>query len=167
MSNIRRFCVMSDTHTDTTIMGSIISKYAGVVDYWFHCGDSELPLELIAKNFVGVRGNCDYYAGLPITRDVRFPFGVVHLEHGNRYGGVTDDYIRSLGCKYFLSGHTHKKLERVLDGDIYQFNPGSLVRPRDGMFGSFLFLDVDFDDGRLVKSQFKLVDPVTGIEIPD
>lgn len=165
MSDIRRFCVMSDTHTDTKIMESIISKYAGVVDYWFHCGDSELPPEFIMRNFVGVRGNCDYFAGLPITRDVKFPFGTVHLEHGNRTDGITQEYIESLNCKYFFSGHTHKKLQAKLPNGTYQFNPGSLVRPRDGMFGSFLLIDVDFETGELVKAQFKEVDPVLGIEL--
>lgn len=166
MSKIR-FCVMSDTHGDTQYMGAIISKYNGVVNNWFHCGDSELPPELIMRKFVGVRGNCDYFAGLPITRDVKFPFGTVHLEHGNRTGGITSEYIKSCNCKYFFSGHTHKKLFNELDGEIYQFNPGSLMRPRDGMFGSFLFIDLDDQTGKLISYQFKLIDPVTGIEIPD
>ena len=41
------------------------------------------------------------------------------------------------------------------------------MRPRDGMFGSFLFIDLDDQTGNLISYQFKLIDPVTGIEIPD
>ena len=166
MKDFIRFAILSDTHGDSEIMSRIIGKYSGVVDNWFHCGDSELPPEYIQNEFVGVRGNCDYFAGLPLTRDLRFPFGVVHLEHGNRTGGITKEYVESLHCKYFFSGHTHKKLAIYHPFGCWQFNPGSLIKPRDGEYGSFLFVDVRKDDGKLVSYQFHLVDPKTGEEIP-
>lgn len=166
MKDLIRFAVLSDTHGDTKIMEKILGKYSGVVDNWFHCGDSELPPDYIAQRFVGVRGNCDYFAGLPLTRDVRFPFGTVHLEHGHRAEGFDEEYLKSLHCKYFFSGHTHRKLALFHPWGLWQFNPGSLVRPRDGDLGSFLFIDLRKEDGKLVAYEFHLLDKWTGEEIP-
>lgn len=162
--NKYRFFVVSDTHTDTEIMNKCMNHHLNDVTNWFHLGDSELPAEYINERLLGVRGNCDYYAGLPYTRDIVFPFGKVHLEHGNRFDGISDEYIKETGCKIFLSGHTHRKLARKLDNGVWQFNPGSLVRPRDGEFGSYLLIDVD-EKGKILHYEFHLIDIDTGDEV--
>lgn len=166
MSDKLRFFVVSDTHCDIDIMAKAVSRHQTDVTNWFHLGDSELPPDIINSMFLGVRGNCDRYPGLPITRDVRFAFGTVHLEHGNRWDGIDDDYIASLGCKIFLSGHTHRKLARQLPNGSWQFNPGSLVRPRDGSLGSYLLIDVDEKTGQVLHYEFHLVEIDTGLEVP-
>lgn len=38
-----RFAVLSDTHGDESIQEGIFQRYAEKVDFWFHCGDGELP----------------------------------------------------------------------------------------------------------------------------
>lgn len=161
-----RFFIVSDTHSDTEIMQRCVNRHQIDVTNWFHLGDSELPPSLIMRNFLGVRGNCDYYVGLPVTRDVRFAFGTVHLEHGNRWSGITDEYVNSLGCRFFLSGHTHRKLAKRLPSGVWMFNPGSLIRPRDGEYGSYLLVDVDSESGNVLSYEFHLVDTQTGEEIP-
>jgi len=160
-----RFFVISDTHQDTEILEKCISRHQTDVTNWFHLGDSELSPYYINERFLGVRGNCDYYVGLPYTRDPIFAFGTVHLEHGNRYKGITDEYIESLGCKFFFYGHTHRKDARRLKNGCYIFNPGSLVRPRDGEFGSYLIIDVDQRKGEVLSYEFHLIDINTGEEV--
>lgn len=163
--NVRRLFVMSDSHSDTVIMNKCINRHLKDVTNWFHLGDSELPGHYINDRFLGVRGNCDYYPGLPYTRDIVFSFGNIHLEHGNRYEGITDEYIKSTNCFIFLSGHTHKKLARKINDNLYQFNPGSLVRPRDGEYGSYLLIDVDEDEKKVISYEFHLIDINTGDEV--
>lgn len=165
MSDLR-FFVVSDTHSDIDIMQKCVNRHQSDATNWFHLGDSELPPYLIMRQFLGVRGNCDHYAGLPITRDVPFPFGTVHLEHGNRWDGITPEYVESIGCKIFLSGHTHRKLAKKLPSGVWVFNPGSLIRPRDGEYGSYLLIDLNRETGEIERYSFHFVDTVTGEEIP-
>lgn len=164
MGDRYRFLIMSDTHGDIEHMTSIVDRHRVDCTNFFHLGDSEVSPYVINSLFLGVRGNCDYFAGLPATRDIPFPFGRVHLEHGNRYDGITDEYIDSLGCAIFLSGHTHRKLVHRTPKGVWVLNPGSLTRPRDGDLGSYLTCDVDQETGQLSNVIFHLVDPETGNE---
>lgn len=100
-----------------------------------------------------------------MTRDIAFPFGRVHLEHGHRSGGVSPEFVASCRCAYFFSGHTHRKLAFHHPFGTWQFNPGSLMKPRGGAKGSFLLLEVDEASGELLSYRFALVDPKSGEEV--
>lgn len=163
MASAYRFLIVSDTHGDIDIMTRIVNNHRGDCTNFFHLGDSEVSPYVIDSLFLGVRGNCDYFAGLPPTRDIVFPFGKVHLEHGNRWDGITDEYVLSLGCRIFLSGHTHRKLARKLSNGVWILNPGSLTRPRDGNLGSYLIADIS-EKGDIRTLAFHTLDPETGIE---
>lgn len=160
-----RLFVVSDTHCDFAILHKCMARHQADVTYWYHLGDSEVPPEFIQQDFVGVRGNCDHYEGLPYTRDIVFPFGTIHLEHGHMISGNIQAYIKATGRRIFLSGHTHVKLAKLYEDGIWQFNPGSLVRPRDGMYGSYLLIDVDRTTGKVYHYEFHLVDTLMGTEV--
>ncbi len=160
-----RFLIMSDTHGDIDIMTRIVGIHRDDCTNFFHLGDSEVSPYVVNSLFLGVRGNCDYYVGLPVTRDVHFPFGIVHLEHGNRFDGITEEYIDSVGCKIFLFGHTHRKFLGRTRSGVWVMNPGSLVLPRDGKLGSYLIAEIDNQSGEVRKAEFHLVEPDTGREV--
>lgn len=160
-----RFLVVSDSHGDIEIMSKIVSRYRESCTHFYHLGDSEVSPFLIDSMFLGVRGNCDLWYGLPLTRDIPFRFGTVHLEHGNRTEGITPEYADSLGCKLLLHGHTHRKRIERTPGENWTVNPGSLTRPRDGSLGSYLILDVDEETGEIIEYTFHMIDVFTGEEV--
>lgn len=160
-----RFLVVSDSHGDIDIMQGVVNRHRGDCTHFYHLGDSEISPFVIDSMFLGVRGNCDMWAGLPLTRDIPFSFGTVHLEHGNRTGGITPEYAASLGCRILIYGHTHRKRIERLESGIGIVNPGSLTRPRDGDYGSYLVLDVDDNTGEITRYAFHMIDVWTGKQV--
>ncbi len=88
------------------------------------------------KMFIGVLGNCDLGANLPM-RDIRNVGNAkIYATHGFQEKvkfGLTQLWYeaRQSECNLVLFGHTHEKYNRYDDGTQF-FNPGSL---RDGFYG--------------------------------
>jgi putative phosphoesterase len=140
-----KILVCSDTHGDTVYLRRIRLMNQGC-DLYLHCGDACISQDE-CMDFIVCKGNCDFYP-FPLTRDLPTKWGVIHMEHGNNYRAHYKEYIESLHCFIFLSGHTHVK-EAGYDGNTYLFNPGSLTEPEDGSYGSYLLINIDEETGKL------------------
>lgn len=140
-----KIVVVSDTHGDIDILKKVRMLNPNA-DMFLHCGDSELPPELL-DGFATVKGNCDYF-DYPISKTFDTPYGKIYMEHGNRAIIHNDSYIESLNAKIILLGHTHRHSLRIV-GDTFVANPGSLTRPRDDTNGTYLIINIksqnDFD----------------------
>ena len=142
-----KIVVISDTHRDIDSI-KIVRYINNDADMFLHCGDSELPPELI-DGFASVKGNCDYFE-YPLNKTWKTPFGDIYIEHGHKHV-LSDDYILSKNTLIFLHGHTHKHYVKKV-GNCYVANPGSLTKPRDDTNGTYLVITIDNDQ---VKFDFK------------
>lgn len=146
-----KIVVVSDSHSNLSVLNDIVMQnYDG--DYFFHLGDSELPQYLL-NNFACVRGNNDFN-DLPKERDMVIEGFKIHMEHGNNFNFMMnpDKYIKNKNCDIFLFGHTHKRLATKVY-NTYVFNPGSVTRPRDNEYGTYLILTLI--NGKEIKYEFK------------
>ena len=65
------------------------------------------------------------------------PMSLTHGHHAN------PDKLPALNGGVFLSGHTHVKLDKLVDG-IRCLNPGSVSIPKDGSHSCIVFENGDF-----------------------
>ena len=62
-----KLLICSDSHGLTDEL-SFLKKMHPDMDYYIHCGDSELPSKVPAmENFQTVKGNCDFGSDYPET----------------------------------------------------------------------------------------------------
>ena len=149
-----KILVMSDTHGDVNLVNEVLLEN-GDCDLVLHCGDICVDPSYIYGNLLIVKGNCDRFSNFPLTRDIEVLGKKIHFEHGHRYGALKYENIEKLGCDIFLFGHTHCRLADKYK-NTYIFNPGSLVRPRDGSKGTYLILTID-DFTKELSYEFKEV----------
>lgn len=130
-----KYLVVSDNHGDRKILVDILKQYKGEVDYFFHCGDSELnPKDELWKTYLVVRGNCDYYGGFPMQLVQKTGLDTVFMAHGHlssvRYG-MTQLKLQAeeVQANLALFGHTHQIGCEMHDGILF-LNPGSVSQPR-------------------------------------
>ena len=150
-----KILVISDTHGDVNLVNQVLLEN-GDCDLFLHCGDVCVDPSLLYANLLIVKGNCDIFSDFPLSRDIEVLGKKIHFEHGNRYGALDYKNIEKLNCDIFLFGHTHCRLAQKYN-DIFIFNPGSLIRPRDGIKGTYLILNID-DFTREISYEFKEVD---------
>ena len=149
-----KIVVVSDNHGDIEVLERIYLENQDA-SYFFHLGDSSLPKEYLS-HYLCIKGNNDFFLNEPLVRDIEYPFGKIHMEHGHHINYIVfDRYVESKNCDIFLFGHTHKKTYQKV-GHTFVFNPGSTSRPRDGKQGSYLILN--FEDNKFVSHEFKLLD---------
>ena len=133
-----KIVVVSDNHGKIDDLDKVRMQENNV-DIFLHCGDSQLPEQLIYP-FSAVHGNCDYFDDYPQFRIVPTPYGNIYIEHGNRMFPMSVEMLKEKGCIVYIQGHTHKKkLEKI--EDCYFVNPGSISRPRDGNVGTYLVIN--------------------------
>ena len=142
--------IFSDSHGVTRYMRQAITIHGRRADAVIHLGDGAADLmsmrhEFPQLAFFAVAGNCDS----SVVRDTYdigftddFSFGGVRIYacHGHtcgvKYGIGKLVYDASQkGCAIALYGHTHEpynRYERIGDGGIYVFNPGSIGMPYEG-----------------------------------
>lgn len=130
-----KYLVVSDNHGDKHVVDSIKKYWDNKVDYFFHCGDSELaPSDKLWEVFHVVRGNCDYEPKYETTQVVNTGADIVFLTHGHLYQvNMTLERLseagKSVNASIVLYGHTHKLLCEMHEGVLY-LNPGSISQPR-------------------------------------
>lgn len=146
-----KILVVSDSHSNQELLQILALKHQDC-SYFLHLGDSELPSFFLSP-FISVKGNCDFEE-YPLYREISLPIGKLFCEHGQNYQFLDIDYIKSLNCKIYLHGHTHKHYLKEVDG-IYIANPGSLTRPRDGNKGTYLIISID---DKNINFDFKYID---------
>jgi predicted phosphodiesterase len=64
----------------------------------------------------------------------------MYLTHGHH---ANPDSLPPLNGGVFLSGHTHVKLDKMVDG-VRCLNPGSVSIPKDGSHSCLIFENGDF-----------------------
>lgn len=143
-----KIIIVSDSHGNRDILEFIVKNNQDV-SIFLHAGDSCLSRYEI-NPFLSVKGNCDYDDAFVEELFIQTPYGKLYLTHGHHLFSINKEKIMNLGAKIFVYGHTHKKMSTKID-DLYIFNPGSAVLPRDGNRGSYLKLDISKDN---VKYEF-------------
>lgn len=124
-----KILVTSDIHGDKATLGFLRKKE--LYDLHLDSGDSNLSSqELAMMQIVSVKGNTDFFSGLPSIRVIENELGKILIVHGHIQGvksGLNRLYQfgQDQKANYVIYGHTHhQKLEEV--NGIYYLNPGSL-----------------------------------------
>ena len=129
-----KILVVSDSHSKKNILADLRDKYSNEVDYFIHCGDSELdPNSKWVSEYTIVEGNCDYY-DYPEKEVVATEEGNILVTHGHLYGvNYGLDRLALLAkqenAKFVFYGHTHRLAVEYVDGTLF-LNPGSVWFPR-------------------------------------
>lgn len=130
-----KYLVVSDNHGERSILEELKNRWQGEVDYFFHCGDSELPIsDSLWETFVVVKGNCDYDTDYLTTQSIQTEADHVFISHGHLYF-VNQGLDRlayaaeEVEATIALYGHTHKLAVEKHGRTIY-VNPGSISQPR-------------------------------------
>lgn len=141
---MKRILVLSDTHRHVSLSLRVIPAIKP--DAIIHLGDMVSDAEEIEACFpdiplYNVRGNNDY-AFIDSERVFEI-FGIKFFcAHGHTLRverGI--ERAKEENCKAFLYGHTHIGKCEYTDG-ILVMNPGSITRPRDGVF-SFGVIEIE------------------------
>lgn len=140
-----KILVTSDNHGERAILEELINLYRNEVDYFLHCGDSELDIsDPLWQKFQTVRGNCDYEPYLT-HRVVETSVGNIFLTHGHLIGVKHDlqalkDLAKEENCFLACFGHSHVPTYKILE--IPCLNPGSIRLPRGGYRqGTYAIID--------------------------
>ncbi|EOL46122.1 MJ0936 family phosphodiesterase [Enterococcus phoeniculicola] len=130
-----KYLVVSDNHGDRQILLDLVERYKEKMDYFFHCGDSELDShDKLWDTFIVVRGNCDYGGDFLERQTISTQQDIVYITHGhlsNVRFGLTQLSIEAKESNATISlfGHTHQIGCEVVDEILY-LNPGSISQPR-------------------------------------
>jgi putative phosphoesterase len=133
-----RIAVISDTHD--RYPESLPERLQAADEIW-HLGDVCAPetlmeFELLGKPLQVVQGNCDAYAGWPLTLDLRregVDFFLTHVPPRNP----------PKSARFILHGHTHVPRDETDPLGVRWLNPGCITRPNRGAPASFAWLTVE------------------------
>ena len=128
-------------------------------DLLYHGPRNDLPKDYAPKQvipmlsdwkekIIAVRGNCEAEVDqmvLPFPCMADYALlecdGIsMYLTHGHH---ANPDQLPALNGGVFLSGHTHVKLDKLVDG-IRCLNPGSVSIPKDGSHSCLVFENGEF-----------------------
>lgn len=106
-------------------------------------------LNALKEKIIAVRGNCEaevdqMVLSFPCMADFCQLYAdgkTFYLTHGHHHN--PDNLPPLVGGSIFLYGHTHVKLDKVVNG-IRCLNPGSVSIPKDGSHSYLLFEDGEF-----------------------
>lgn len=142
-----KIIIFSDSHGSFYNMKTVIDKTLLTTDIYIHLGDGIEEFNMLRKRypergFIGVCGNCDYnlyshneiYETILTINEYR-----VLLMHGHKYFPLSIAKERDVNV--VLSGHTHIRSYKYTDG-VHLFNPGSVLKPRDGKPPSYGLMEV-------------------------
>lgn len=141
-----RILVVSDTHRDINALRSAVLQQpeAGTV---IHLGDgaeeaARVKAEFPQKEFLQVRGNCDWNSALPAEGLAAAGGKRIFYTHGHIYNvkyGISSavSAARTAKADILLFGHTHNPVNKYESG-LYIMNPGSLR----GSAGTYGIIDI-------------------------
>lgn len=152
-----KILVVSDNHGDEGILNELATHYKDEVDYFIHCGDSELSnTDLIWEIYHPVKGNMDFY---PYETEsvVQTPLGNIVVAHGHLHDvKQTDEELVRLArenkAKIACYGHTHIMDYHTTDG-VTIINPGSVRLPR-GTYPYPTYALVSWEEGQVPDVTF-------------
>lgn len=151
---MKRYLVVSDSHTNRECLVELVAKYNHVVDQMFHCGDSQLMSDdQIWESFIVVRGNCDFGDGFPKEQIYRNEQDTIFMTHGHLFNVnfSLNNLIykgEELNATMSFYGHTHQLGAEMVDGQLI-LNPGSIVEPR-GRYRVRTYAIVESDETNIV-----------------
>ena len=129
--------IVSDNHGHSQILQKIYDRHAQEVDYFIHCGDSQLAADHPAmRYYLSVSGNCDYGGSYPKERIVSLPGQInVFVTHGHLYQvkmsmSSLHHQARAANAAIVCYGHSHQVDARMIAGTLF-INPGSTLFPRN------------------------------------
>ena len=144
-----RIVVFSDSHGDIFQAVEVVRRNEKEKTFIF-LGDGIDELDTLKemyphKEFVGVRGNCDYFSHHPTEYMLDIAGVKILCTHGHTHHVKlsTDSLMkmaRERGADIVLHGHTHKSVTRYDDG-LYLVCPGSVSRPMD-LFPTYATIDI-------------------------
>lgn len=132
-----RIAVISDTHDK--FPPTLPERLRGADEIW-HLGDVCAPETLVEFEQLGpplrvVLGNCDAFAGWPLTLDLTREGVRFHLVH------IPPRHVPK-GAHCVLHGHTHVPRDEADPLGLRWLNPGCITRPNRGAPASFAWLTV-------------------------
>ena len=157
-----KLIIASDIHGSAYWCGKLVEliekedpdKIVLLGDLLYHGPRNDLPRDYAPKQVIpmlsdlkdrilAVRGNCEAEVDqmvLPFPCMADYALlecgGVsMYLTHGHH---ANPDDLPPLKAGVFLSGHTHVKLDRTVDG-VRCLNPGSVSIPKDGSHSCLIF----------------------------
>ncbi|GKT03467.1 YfcE family phosphodiesterase [Furfurilactobacillus sp. WILCCON 0119] len=145
-----RLLVVSDSHGDREILVRLQQQFAGTIDGWFHCGDSELAADdVLWQTMHVVGGNMDVDPAFLDQELVTIGDQRVFLTHGHLYHIKRDLTALALAARQEQAtlvcfGHSHE-LGVVENAGTLFLNPGSISQPRGqyaDLGGTFALVDV-------------------------
>lgn len=146
-----KLVVMSDSHGNDENVMKVIKENTDA-DYFYHLGD------LCSANFsypglTVLKGNNDYG---DYPKKIIAQFGKYHILmlHSDRiyFNRLTElkNIAKKEKCDIVLYGHTHIPADDTVDG-IRLLNPGSLYVNRDMSSLSYLILDINENNYKVIK----------------
>lgn len=154
----RKILVVSDSHGNHTNLRKAIEVFGPrgeQLEMLIHLGDLQCSLEnlqkLVSCPIEAVKGNCDIFGNLPITKLITIGKETVLLTHGHRYEckwstTPMKELAKANGAGVVLFGHTHIPL---IDNspDVKMMNPGSISEPRqEGRRPTYLVITIEEDE---------------------
>ncbi|MCU9594652.1 metallophosphoesterase [Caldibacillus thermolactis] len=141
-----KILICSDSHglTDELIE---LKKRHGDMDYYIHCGDSELTGDHPALDgYRVVKGNCDFGSDFPEQLMLRAEDHTILVTHGHRYqvkSNLINLRYKALeeNANIVCFGHSHMLGFEMVD-DILFINPGSLRLPRGRSEKTYIILEI-------------------------
>lgn len=130
-----RIAVIADTHD--RYPATLPERLRDADEIW-HLGDVCAPTTLVEFEQLGpplrvILGNCDAYAGWPLTLDLTRDGLRFHLVHIPPRRAPPD-------AQYVLHGHTHVPRDETDPAGVRWLNPGCITRPNQGAPASFAWL---------------------------
>ena len=137
-----RIVLISDNHMLKSCIEDVRRKHPDA-DYYFHCGDCEMPKYLL-DGFACVQGNNDFYGEFPLRLVLEIGGHRFLLTHGHRdmfYGryDMLAKRAKQMDCDVVCFGHTHRYFDETVDG-VRLLNPGSIWHNRDGSDPSYMII---------------------------
>jgi len=138
--------IVSDSHGLSTELEKLKELHSEV-EHFIHCGDSELsPNNPAIKDFVIVRGNCDFYDEFPEDVVKKMGNRTFFITHGHRYSVKSDILKLSYRAKEEAAdiacfGHSHYLGAEMIYGTLF-INPGSIRLPRGRRERTYVILNI-------------------------
>lgn len=140
-----KILIVSDSHGLTEELEELRNQYPDI-DYWIHCGDSELPVGHPAlAGYTIVRGNCDYHADFPYRQTIDANGVRIIVTHGHREHVKSSllplkNLAKEQGARVVCYGHSHI-LHVEEEGGVLYINPGSLRFPKQRKERTYVILE--------------------------
>ena len=153
-----RIVLISDNHLLKDCISVIRNMYPDA-DYFFHCGDSEMPRYML-DGYACVQGNNDFYGEFPLHLVLHIGERNFLLAHGHRdmmYGryDMLAKKAQKLGCDTVCFGHTHRYYDETVEG-VRLLNPGSIWHNRDGSEPSYMLLRLNGKELTAERKTYKV-----------